>query len=85
MNKVIVETDSILAKSALKSNTFALTPTGGTVYITKNLIDLYFSSVLVAFCPGNYNKIGHAMAALVSVLTVPISVGRVCWKALRIW
>jgi hypothetical protein len=64
MSKVIIETDSMLARLALESNSFALALTGGVVYEIKSLMNLFFTSVVVSFCPRECNKVAHAVAAL---------------------
>ncbi|RLM74831.1 hypothetical protein C2845_PM15G26430 [Panicum miliaceum] len=52
MSNVIIETDSMLARL------------GGIVYEIKSLMNLFFTSVFVAYCPREYNKVAHAVAAL---------------------
>ena len=63
MWKVIVETDSLLAKSALETNSFALASIGGIAYETKSLMNMSFVSCVLSFCPRECNQVAHALAA----------------------
>jgi hypothetical protein len=63
VSRVIIETDSLPVKMALESNSFALAPTGGIVYETKNLMNLSFMFVSVAYCRRDCNRVAHAVAA----------------------
>ena len=60
---VIIETDSMLAQMALETNSFALEPTGGVIYEIKSLVNLFFSLVVVSFCPRERNRVAHTVTA----------------------
>ena len=62
MQKVIVETDSMLLKMATGGDNFALAPTGGLVHEIKATAASCFSSFDV-YCPRSCNKVAHALAA----------------------
>jgi len=64
ISKVVVETDSMLAQLALTTSTFSLAPVGGIVYEIKYLMNLFFNSLQVVFCPRDCNRVAHAVAAL---------------------
>ncbi|RLN28963.1 hypothetical protein C2845_PM05G15270 [Panicum miliaceum] len=64
MSNVIIEIDSMLARLTLSTTTFALAPVGGIVYEIKYLMNLFFTSVNVAFFPRECNRVAHAVAAL---------------------
>ena len=63
ISKVVVETDSMLAQLALTTSTFSLAPVGGIVYEIKYLMNLFFNSLQVVFCPRDCNRVAHAVAA----------------------
>ncbi|CAN6293500.1 unnamed protein product [Urochloa humidicola] len=63
VSKVEVETDSMMVKLALESSSFSLAPTGAIAFEIKSLISLCFASCKVSFCPRDYNKVAHAVAA----------------------
>ncbi|OEL36182.1 hypothetical protein BAE44_0002799, partial [Dichanthelium oligosanthes] len=60
MSRVILETDSMMAKLALESNSFGLAPTGGIVYEIKSLISSNFSDFMVLYSPRECNRVAHA-------------------------
>jgi len=55
-----VETDSLLAKTALETNSFALAHIGGLAYEAKCLVNLSFA---LSSCPRECNKVARALAA----------------------
>ena len=55
ISKVILETDSMLVKSALETTSFALTATSGIVFEINSFLILYFDSVIVSFCHNKCN------------------------------
>jgi hypothetical protein len=63
MQKLVIETDSLLLKMALESNSFALAPTGGLLYDIKCTLNDSVSSWSCSFCPRECNKVAHAMTA----------------------
>ncbi|CAN6201987.1 unnamed protein product [Urochloa humidicola] len=63
MNKVVIETDSMLLKLALESNSFALAPTGGIVFEIKSYLNVSFSEWAIVFSPRECNRVAHVMAA----------------------
>lgn len=63
MTRVVIDTDSMLAKMALETDSFALAPTGGVVYECKCLMNLTFVSCGLSFCPRDCNKVAHAVTA----------------------
>ena len=42
--KVVIETDSVLVKLSLESNSSTLSPTGGIVFNIKSMLNMYFVS-----------------------------------------
>jgi hypothetical protein len=58
-----VETDSILLKLALCSDSFALAPTGGLIHEIKSMLQTLFSSWRSSYCPRECNRVAHAVAA----------------------
>ncbi|RCV17582.1 hypothetical protein SETIT_3G231600v2 [Setaria italica] len=44
ISKVVIETNSILVKLAVVSNTFSLAATGGIIFEIKNVISTFFTS-----------------------------------------
>ena len=54
----------MLARLALTTSTFALGPVGGVVYKIKYLMNLFFTSLQVVYCPRECNRVAHAVAAL---------------------
>jgi len=79
----------MLARLALTTSTFALGPVGGVVYKIKYLMNLFFTSLQVVYCPRECNRVAHAVAALgckcppdiVSVLPILWSHGMACLRA----
>jgi hypothetical protein len=63
MTNVVVETDSMLLKIALESNSFALAPTGGLLHEIKSMLLDSFNSWRFSFCPRECNKVAHAVTA----------------------
>jgi hypothetical protein len=62
ISKVIVETNSMLLKMALESNTFSLTPTGGIVFEIKSLMNMYFNVCSFSFYHRECNRVVRAIA-----------------------
>ena len=60
----MIETDAMLARLALTTSTFALGPVGGVVYKIKYLMNLFFTSLQVVYCPRECNRVAHAVGAL---------------------
>jgi hypothetical protein len=63
MQHVVIETDSMLLKMALESNSFALAPIGRLLYDIKCMLNDSFSSWRCSFCPRKCNKVAHAVTA----------------------
>jgi hypothetical protein len=63
MSKVVIETDSLLLKMALESNSFALAQTGGILCEIKTMLLDSFSSWSFSLCPRECNKVVHAVTA----------------------
>jgi hypothetical protein len=61
--RVQVETDSLMLKMAMESNSFELAATGGIVFEIKDLLRSLFVSSTVSFCPRLCNCVAHALAA----------------------
>jgi hypothetical protein len=51
MSKLVIETDSMLLKMALESNSFTLAPMGGILHKIKSMLFDSFSSWSSIFCP----------------------------------
>jgi hypothetical protein len=64
ITKVQVETDSMLPKMALDSNTSELAATGGIVFKINNLFNVYFDSCSVSYCPRVHNRVAHTLAVV---------------------
>ena len=62
--RVIVETDSLVLKQALKNSTHWLAPTGGLICELQSLLAKSFSSFVVEYVPRLCNRVAHALAAL---------------------
>jgi hypothetical protein len=63
MPRVVVETDSLLLKLALDSNSFALSQAGGIIHEIKSMLNVSFSSWRSSYCPRECNRVAHAVAA----------------------
>jgi hypothetical protein len=63
ISKIVIETDSMLVKSALETTSFALAVTGSIVFEIKSFISTYFDSCLVSFRHRECNRVAHALAA----------------------
>jgi hypothetical protein len=77
ITKVQVETNSMLLKLALDSNTFELAATGGIVFEIKNLINMYFASCSVSYCPKVCNRHTLWRRKVVSVFVILSGCGTV--------
>ena len=62
MQKVIVETDSMLLKMATGGDNFALAPTGGLVHEIMATASACFSSFDVSYYPRSCNSVAHELA-----------------------
>jgi hypothetical protein len=63
ITKVQLETDSLMLKMDMESNSFELAAAGGIVYDIKVLLMSQFVSSTVSFCPRACNRVAHALAA----------------------
>lgn len=61
--KIVIETDSMLLKLALDSNSFALAATGGIIHEIKSMLNDSFVLWNSSFCPRECNRVAHAMPA----------------------
>jgi hypothetical protein len=61
--KVILETDSLILKQALSSDSYRFAEIGGMVLELKNLITGGFNNFLCNYVLRNCNKVAHALAA----------------------
>jgi hypothetical protein len=61
LQNVIIETDSMLLKLALESNSFALAPTGGILHEIKSILFDSFRLWRFSFCSRECNKVAHAV------------------------
>ena len=63
MSRIVVETDSMMLRSALKGSSFSLAPTGGLIHEIKVLVssNLVFFDIL--YCPRVCHCVAHALAA----------------------
>jgi hypothetical protein len=71
ITNVHVEPDSMLLKLALDNNTIELATTRGIVFETKSLINMYFASCSVSYCPRVCNRVASLWRRkVVSVLVI---------------
>jgi hypothetical protein len=63
LQNVIIETDSMLLKLALESNSFALAPTGGILLEIKSMLFDSFRLWRFGFVPRECNKVAQAVTA----------------------
>jgi hypothetical protein len=60
MTRVILETDSLILKQALESDSYIFAEVGGMLYEMKNVISSHFSNFFCSFAPRTCNKVAHA-------------------------
>jgi hypothetical protein len=63
MDKVILETDSLMLKQALESEAYRLAEMGGYIFQLKSLIHGSFSRYRCNFVPRSCNRVAHTLAA----------------------
>jgi hypothetical protein len=63
MDKVILETDSLMLKQALESEAYRFAEMGGYIYKLKSLVHGSFSSYRCNFVPRSCNRVAHTLAA----------------------
>ena len=51
MSRIVVETDSMMLRSALKGSSFSLAPTGGLIHEIKVLVSSNLVSFDILYCP----------------------------------
>ena len=64
VERIVVETDSLVLKQALMSSSHRLAPTGGLICETQCLLATNFSAFEIAYVPGSCNRVAHALAAI---------------------
>jgi len=62
--RIVVETDSLVLKQALKTSSHRLAATGGLICEIQNLLASEFSGFQVDYAPRSCNKVAHALAAI---------------------
>jgi hypothetical protein len=62
INKIILETDSLMLKQALDNDSYRLAEAGGLIYQLKSLISESFSGYCCTCTPRLCNKVAHALA-----------------------
>jgi phosphotransferase system IIA component len=63
IDKIILETDSLMLKQAMESDDYRFAEAGDYIYQLESLISGSFSNWLCMFVPRSCNKVAHALAA----------------------
>ena len=62
--RIVVETDSLVLKQALKNSTHRLAATGGLICEIQSMLASEFSEIHIDYVPRSCNKVAHALAAI---------------------
>ena len=64
VERIVVETDSLVLVQAIKYSSHRLAPTGGLICEIQSLLASNFTAFVVEFVPRTCNRVAHALAAI---------------------